>query len=157
MNIKYREGDTWRNILDFFYPVNSVYMSTSSESPAEVLGGTWTQKTGGLLALAGTSGYATANTTGGSLGLVASQLPAHRHTFYLNDNTTGGVAAGMGFFNRGLKIPLYGWNGQFGARGWTEPAFSASNRTDLAGLMTQTTGGAFYPRHYSVYVWVRTA
>lgn len=141
MNIKYREGDTWRNILDFFYPVNSVYMSTSSESPAEVLGGTWTQKTGGLLALAGTSGYAAANATGGSLGLVASQLPAHRHTFFVNDNDSAGHAIGQGFYNTSVKIPFYGWNNKFSGRCWTESAFSDKNRTDEAGLMNQATGG----------------
>lgn len=31
------------NLLDYVYPIGSIYMSTSSTSPASFLGGTWEQ------------------------------------------------------------------------------------------------------------------
>lgn len=47
----------WVNILDILWPVGSLYYCIDGEesSPAVTLGGTWTQKTGILLTVGGTT------------------------------------------------------------------------------------------------------
>lgn len=40
---------SWISLLDIVYPVGSFYMSTSSVSPASIVGGTWTQLTNTFL------------------------------------------------------------------------------------------------------------
>lgn len=57
---------TWVNLLDVIYPAGSVYLSRNATSPASLIGGTWTQIKGAVLAAAGSNGFAT-NTYGGSL------------------------------------------------------------------------------------------
>ena len=51
----------WKNLLEFVYPVGSVYFSTINTSPASTIGGTWTQITNCFIRT-GTS----PTTTGGS-------------------------------------------------------------------------------------------
>lgn len=74
------EGGIGKTMLDLVYPVNSLYLTAGSENPATVLGGTWAKLTGGVLAAAGTSGYAAAGATGGSKKIGVSQMPQHTHT-----------------------------------------------------------------------------
>ena len=74
------EGGIGKTMLDLVYPVNSLYLTAGSENPATVLGGTWAKLTGGVLAAAGTSGYAAAGATGGSKKIGVSQMPRHTHT-----------------------------------------------------------------------------
>lgn len=70
----------WVNILSIFYPVGAVYFSTVNTSPASVVGGTWSQLTGGMLGLTGSAGVAAAGSNGGSRKIQAAQLPNHTHT-----------------------------------------------------------------------------
>lgn len=58
--LHYRNGDSWIDGVDIFYPVGAIYMSTNETSPAEMFGGNWLQLTNKFL-------YAsTSITTGGS-------------------------------------------------------------------------------------------
>lgn len=63
------------------YPINSIYLSTSSTSPSSLFGGTWEQIKDVFLLAAGDT-Y-----TGGSTGgeathtLTLSEMPSHSHTF----------------------------------------------------------------------------
>lgn len=63
------------NLLDIIYPVNSVYITTSSISPATLIGGTWTQIEGGacIAAYSSDSGYV------GSKKITINQMPSHQH------------------------------------------------------------------------------
>lgn len=38
--IKIKDSTTYRNLLDIFYPIGSVYISTVNTNPASFLGGT---------------------------------------------------------------------------------------------------------------------
>lgn len=61
------------NLLDIIYPINSVYITTSTVSPATSIGGTWTQIQDGacIAAYKNTSGYT------GSKHITVDQMPEH--------------------------------------------------------------------------------
>lgn len=61
------------------YPVGSVYYSINSTSPAELIGGTWTQASGAVLGLAGDNDFASGGSYGGSLQILESNMPPHSH------------------------------------------------------------------------------
>lgn len=68
------------SLLDHIYPVNSIYISYSHTSPAELFGGTWTRINNAFL-WATTSG-GTIGQTGGEQThtLTVNEMPSHRHT-----------------------------------------------------------------------------
>lgn len=61
------------------YPVGAIYISEKSISPATLFGGTWNAVKGGLLACAGSDGYAVSGSTGGSKTISVDQMPSHNH------------------------------------------------------------------------------
>lgn len=130
---------TFVNLLDIVYPVGSVYLANNSTSPATSFGGTWSAVTGGCLAAAGTTGFASVGSTGGSTTISVAQMPSHTHgatrtfTTSLSVNREGDANFAM--------------SGQTRDREYTWPVF------------TNATGGgeAYYPAHVSFNVWKRTA
>lgn len=69
-------NETYVSILDFIYPVGSIYMSVNSADPGTLFGGTW-ERIQDTFLLASGSTYG-AGTTGGS---AKATLPSHTHTF----------------------------------------------------------------------------
>jgi hypothetical protein len=73
-------GITKSDLLDFVYPVGSIYMSVNNVSPQTFLGGTWVAWGAGRVPIAmgsnGETNYTTVEQTGGSENSVAS----HSHT-----------------------------------------------------------------------------
>lgn len=133
------EGGIGKTMLDLVYPVNSLYLTAGSENPATVLGGTWAKLTGGVLAAAGTSGYAAAGATGGSKKISVSQMPRHTHTM-MKTNWQDWASNDQGIKNRMCV------------------ANGATAGADGLGIVNNTGGGADYiPLHLSVNVWKRTA
>lgn len=63
------------NLLDIVYPVGSIYQSMNATSPADFIGGTWTQIKTFLC------GADTANQTGGEAEhtLTIDEMPKHNH------------------------------------------------------------------------------
>lgn len=121
------------NLLDIIYPVNSMYITTSTISPATSIGGTWTQIKDGacLAAYDDTSGYT------GSKKITVKQLPPHNHS------ATNKPAGG----NNTKDFPQ-----QWGGAGLD---YSSTFITKY----TNDTGGGqdYYPYSYACRVWVRTA
>lgn len=69
-----------QNILDKIYPVGSIYMSTSSASPALLFGGQWEQIKDRFLLAAGNN-HELASTGGEEAHtLTTSEMPSHTHT-----------------------------------------------------------------------------
>lgn len=68
------------DLLDYVYPIGSIYMSTENVCPASFLGGTWSKIQDTFL-LAGGSSY-TEGRSGGSPthALSVNELPSHNHT-----------------------------------------------------------------------------
>lgn len=67
------------NLLDIIYPVNSVYITTSSVSPATSIGGTWTQIEGGACIAAFSDNNSLGDYTG-SHTISADNMPPHQHS-----------------------------------------------------------------------------
>lgn len=77
------------SLIDFIFPVNSVYISYSQVSPAELFGGTWTRIENRFLW--GTTSGGTIGQTGGSQThtLTVDEMPKHDHgSYYTNATTT---------------------------------------------------------------------
>jgi hypothetical protein len=82
-------------IVDSIYPVGSIYMSTSSTSPATLFGGTWTAWGAGKVPVGintSDTDFATVEKTGGAktVTLTSSQIPSHSHGV----GTIAGASAG---------------------------------------------------------------
>lgn len=94
---------TWVNLLDIIYPTGSVYLSRNATSPASIIGGTWTQIKGAVLAACGANSFVTAN-YGGSLKISTNQMPSHTHTL-----------SSRGEYAQDSPIALYSTNAQGGS------------------------------------------
>lgn len=82
------KGGIDKTMLDLVRPVNSLYLTVGSEDPNTVFGGTWVKLTGGVLACAGTAGYAAAGAVGGSKKISVGQMPSHIHSGTRSVTTT---------------------------------------------------------------------
>jgi hypothetical protein len=99
---------TLENLLDYIYPVGSVYISVSSTSPATLFGGTWSAFGAGKTLVgidAGDAAFDTVEETGGAktvtLTSAQSGLPAHNHPappgqFLLGGGEEAALVAGTG-------------------------------------------------------------
>lgn len=140
------------NLLEYIYPVGSIYMSVNATNPATFIGGTWARITDCFLLASGNT-YAP-GTTGGAatVTLTTDQLPAHAHSVeqqYLHrldssDNNFANYAAGGSLGGWGLGTTTNN-------KGTTRlgiPAFSTNN----AG---STQAHNNMPPYLAVYVWQR--
>lgn len=123
------------NLLDIIYPINSIYITTSTVSPAASIGGTWEQITNGacIAAYKDTSGYT------GSKTISISQMPKHNHPL------TDKLGCGWDFTNGTGDKLTYG-NCKRG-RGIHE----------FGDSVMQGEGKDYIPYSYACKVWVRTA
>lgn len=138
------EGGIGKTMLDLVYPVNSLYLTAGSENPATVLGGTWAKLTGGVLACAGTSGYASAGATGGSKKISVGQMPSHIHsgtrsiTNTLKENTQGNANFAMSGVVEEALFTFDAWtNATGGGRTTTRstsPSTSGRGRRSAGGF-----------------------
>lgn len=142
------------NLMSVLYPVGSVYMSVSSTSPSSLIGGTWSEIIGATLA-AGNGGYASAGAYGGSNNITVAQLPSHTHQadtsnpnrHYSLYNIQSGRCGKLTVSSAGSTNTRYVYASNYGYEDLAD--------TDHVGYTGD--GDAFYPRHYSLHVWRRTA
>ena len=122
-------GSTIYDLTDVIYPVGSIYISTSSTSPATLFGGTWEQLSDRYLVAAG-SNY-TAGTTGVG-----------------NFKTDAGIAAkGYGTTS---SSPTY--NGRVVT---TASSSSTHNNSTSSTKTLADSGFTFDPPYLAVYMWKR--
>ncbi|MCQ2499750.1 MAG: hypothetical protein MJ117_00215 [Lachnospiraceae bacterium] len=76
------------NIMDFVYPVGSIYMAAVNVNPGKIFGGTW-ERINGKFLFAADNGHA-AGTTGGeeNVTLTEQQIPSHTHVGGKHTHTT---------------------------------------------------------------------
>lgn len=123
------------NLLDVVYPINSVYLSFSSTSPASIVGGTWSQITNRFLYCTTSS-----NSTGGAntVTLTVDQIPSHNHV-------------------TDMRVNWYNTVGSGAATTWST---STSLKVDYQDIYTKATGGGKsfnnMPAYITVYCWRRT-
>ena len=126
------------------YPVNSIYMSVDSTSPASLFGGTWTQIKDKFLLGAGDT-YSNGATGGEATHqLTVNEMPSHNHA--INDGSN----------NRQWSYGTKGnWDGNY--RWLNDAAFYQASGV-LA--ISNTGGGQAHnnmPPYLVVYIWKRTA
>lgn len=68
----------WVNLLEYVYPVGSIYLSILDNSPASIVGGTWKKIEGALLGFAG-GNYGSVDNYNGSNFMTTEQMPSHNH------------------------------------------------------------------------------
>ncbi len=129
------------NWLNMVYPVGTLYMSTSSTSPASLFGGTWTQIKDTFLLSAGDK-YG-AGSRGGE-------------TYHNHSMTSGSadimVMSGYLYYNES-KTSFTGNYKHSGISTGTKGSYSVSAGTTLRG---NTSGVNHLPPYYAVYMWRRT-
>lgn len=141
------DGSGWTAFLDkanwlnTVYPVGTIYMSTSSASPASLFGGTWTQiKDRFLIAAGGSYG---SGATGGST--------SHSHGLS-SGRANIMLAGGKLYYNSVTEGFTANWQHSGMAIG-TNQAAALSDSVTLHG---NTTGAGHMPPYYAVYMWRRT-
>lgn len=143
----------WINILETFYPVGSIYISTVSTSPANFIGGTWTSISGAVI-----RGMDSENENIGYIGtdthtLSIAELPAHGHGFHTTVNGTKKPYSSNAISNAG-----YAWTDVFlGAN--TIDVSTTDRMNNSSG--TQLVGGdkphTNIQRSFNCHIWYRTA
>jgi hypothetical protein len=123
------------DLLNFIYPVGSIYISVNTTSPATLFGGTWEQIKDRFLLSSGDT-YAS-GTTGGEAThtLTINEIPSHSHAYTIPSNQSTGS---------GLK---------YSSQGDPDTITFGTTQTENAG------GGAAHnnmPPYLVVNVWKRT-
>lgn len=169
-------------LLDYIYPVGSIYMSANNVNPGTFLGGTWTQITDKFLLAAGST-YTAGNTGGSATKTIAKEnIPnytlysaSHTHTF------TGSSSSfsGSGNLKRGdytvvaadanggptWRYILKGGTGLSTYSDFYSISVSGSvtaKGTNAGTTITVSSGGSgtamdIMPPYEVVYTWKRTA
>lgn len=154
-------------LLDYVYPVGSIYMSVNSTSPQTFLGGTWTRLTDTFLLAAGSTYAADDGThttaTGGaasvsytpagsatSHALTVEELPAHYHAMRYA-TASGSLTGGYDWVTTGKAT----WSGATESSAGMKGAGSGQGHTH--GFSGTKATIKTMPPYLTVYVWKRTA
>ena len=164
--------DIFSNLVDYVYPVGSIYMSVNSTSPATLFGGTWERITGRFLLAATDNGVNGGNSsasvkpgyTGGEATstLEVANLPGHTHTVYgFKGSTTNTTRNKLVMQNDG-NLVVYQSNGSAkwnAGSGQTSTSVAYKDWTAGEDGTTSSTGSntSFnnMPPYLAVYVWKR--
>lgn len=121
-----------QSLLDYIYPVGSVYISYSHVSPAELFGGTWVRIENAFLWGVDENGQIGLTSGEKEVTLTVNQIPAHTHGSVYSGNTSG--------------TKTHSW--------------LASGGSNMAYGTVSTGGGAAHnnmPPYIQVSIWRRTA
>lgn len=148
------------NIIDFIYPVGSIYMSVNNVSPATFLGGNWEQIQDRFLLSAGSS-YAAGSTGGAATHtLTTAQIPSHTHT--ATTNSTGAHTHNFRTQNDDYNASSAGYRGFVGDSTatyitHTDLVLSAGAHTHTVTVQATGSGSAHnnMPPYLTVYMWKR--
>ena len=159
-------------LLDWMYPVGSIYMSVNNKTPQSIFGGTWEQIKDTFLLCSGST-YS-AGSTGGEAThtLTQAETPAHTHTrgnmnitgaiswvasgYGASNSRTTGCFSGSGFYNNESGYQKSSAAGQ--GTLINNVTFTAANT--WTGATSSVGGNAAHnnmPPYLAVYVWKRTA
>lgn len=119
---------TW--LLDFCYPIGSLYWSSKNTNPSSLFGGTWTQIKDKFVLAAGDTYSSGATGGSASVNLTTANLPSHYHIF----TPKGSVSSHSHTLNSGNT--------------------SSSGTTATAGVRNEAHSHTYTLRGYSNSTWV---
>lgn len=136
-------------LLDYIYPIGSIYMSVNNVSPSDIFGGTW-EKIEDTFLLASGSAFALGQ-TGGEINhtLTIDEMPSHTHNIQQREENPTMVSS---FYNGvydpgGIEFIM------------TEAAKTIIDRTASDHLFNSSTGGGQphnnMPPYLVVNIWKR--
>ena len=171
---------TKSDVLNWIYPVGSIYMSVNNVNPNTFIGGTWVAWGSGRVPVGISSRdvrFKAAEQTGGeaTVFLKTENIPAHSHTFTgssVDTNTTGSHthkhanqgAYGFASFNDNTNKTGVGLSTQYtypaGYGVGTASAGEHSHTVTAEGTISETGGGLDHNNlqpYIVCYMWKRTA
>lgn len=134
------------NLLEIIYPIGSLYCSIIDESPASVVGGTWSKIDEGYYLMGAGNTYKSTVVGGSnSITLSVNQIPSHKH--------------GLGIHQCSYEISGCGLRNSNTVASWfTDRVMLATTASSMANSYN-TGGGQAYsnmPAYYPLHMWVRT-
>ena len=138
---------TISNYWSTIYPVNSIYMSVNSTSPAILFGGTWVQLKDRFLLGAGST-----YSNGATGGTTEYQLRANIGAVNDNANSLGYIGTGTTALMQGGSKAIYSITGSQISK------FDHWNHATIVSEQNQnSTTTTIIPPYLVVYIWKRTA
>ena len=139
-----------KKLIDYIYPVGSIYISINATSPSNLFGGSWTQLKDRFLIGAG--GSYSVNNTGGETShkLTVAEMPSHDHSFKDGSHTF------LWGQNKTNNVYL---NNASAVAGKTpgNSAMTSQNIWNSTNSSGNTSAHNNMPPYLAVYMWKRTA
>ena len=164
-------ADSWelevhgKKLIDYIYPIGSIYLSVNSTSPATLFGGSWTQLKDRFLLGAGST-YSSGATGGAATHkLSVAEMPSHAHdTPFFNNMTNNGEMKSdfIGVFGKGVTASqALKDTGQTSTMEmwWVSQTNTAEGNewSYLTSSKGSTSAHNNMPPYLAVYMWKRTA
>lgn len=164
-------ADSWelevhgKKLIDYIYPIGSIYLSVNSTSPATLFGGSWTQLKDRFLLGAGST-YSSGATGGAATHkLSVAEMPSHAHdTPFFNNMTNNGEMKSdfIGVFGKGVTASqaLKDTSQTSTMEMWWINQTNTAEGNEWAYLTSAKGSGSAHnnmPPYLVVYMWKRTA
>ena len=164
-------ADSWelevhgKKLIDYIYPIGSIYLSVNSTSPATLFGGSWTQLKDRFLLGAGST-YSSGATGGAATHkLSVAEMPSHAHdTPFFNNMTNNGEMKSdfIGVFGKGVTASqaLKDTGQTSTMEMWWINQTNTAEGNEWAYLTSAKGSGSAdnnMPPYLVVYMWKRTA
>lgn len=164
-------ADSWelevhgKKLIDYIYPIGSIYLSVNSTSPATLFGGSWTQLKDRFLLGAGST-YSSGATGGAATHkLSVAEMPSHAHdTPFFNNMTNNGEMKSdfIGVFGKGVTASqaLKDTGQSSTMEMWWINQTNTAEGNEWAYLTSAKGSGSAHnnmPPYLVVYMWKRTA
>lgn len=164
-------ADSWelevhgKKLIDYIYPIGSIYLSVNSTSPATLFGGSWTQLKDRFLLGAGST-YSSGATGGAATHkLSVAEMPSHAHdTPFFNNMTNNGEMKSdfIGVFGKGVTASqaLKDTGQTSTMEMWWINQTNTAEGNEWAYLTSAKGSGSDHnnmPPYLVVYMWKRTA
>lgn len=167
-------------LLDYIYPVGSIYMSINPSDPSTLFGGVWVKLQEGVVVLSAGDTY-TAGSTGGeaSHAITEAEMPSHTHTQVEHSHDRGsmeirgsiGACTGAWDYTGGATGAFYKGSIKYeiGSGGspiakysvYMEASKDWSGTTNSVAPAINATGQSqpmsLIQPYFSAYIWYRTA
>ena len=164
-------ADSWelevhgKKLIDYIYPIGSIYLSVNSTSPVTLFGGSWTQLKDRFLLGAGST-YSSGATGGAATHkLSVAEMPSHAHdTPFFNNMTNNGEMKSdfIGVFGKGVTASqaLKDTGQTSTMEMWWINQTNTAEGNEWAYLTSAKGSGSAHnnmPPYLVVYMWKRTA